>query len=76
MHLYQSYISSQDRPSCVFSPTCSEYTRQAIQLYGPVKGSLMGAERLLRCHKYQVSPYKVDSEGHYLDPLPLPGRTK
>ena len=48
---YQRWISPLKRmPSCRFLPTCSEYAIDAIRWYGPVRGSLMAAGRLLRCH--------------------------
>lgn len=37
---------------CRFYPTCSEYTYRAIEKYGFVKGSLMGAWRILRCNPF------------------------
>lgn len=47
---------------CRFTPTCSEYTIQAIQEYGALKGSLMGIKRILRCHplgKFGYDPVPV-----------------
>lgn len=35
---------------CVFTPTCSEYARIAIMRYGVLRGGLMTARRLSRCH--------------------------
>jgi len=39
--------------SCVFYPTCSEYTKEAIERYGIFKGSFLGLKRILRCHPWQ-----------------------
>ncbi len=36
--------------ACRYTPTCSEYTYQAIEKYGIVKGAWKGLKRLLRCH--------------------------
>lgn len=47
---YQLMISPYLPPSCRFTPSCSEYTRQAVERYGVGKGLLMGLKRLCRCH--------------------------
>lgn len=39
--------------ACVFVPTCSEYTKQAIEKYGSLKGVYKGVERILHCHPWQ-----------------------
>lgn len=43
--------------SCRFEPTCSHYTEQAIQKYGLLKGSWMGARRIGRCHPWNPGGY-------------------
>lgn len=58
---YQKNISVFKKPSCVFYPTCSEYTKQAIEKYGVFKGSYLGFLRILRCHPWQkkhIDPVK------------------
>jgi uncharacterized protein len=52
VRFYQLHISPLKPPSCIYSPTCSEYTYQAIAKYGFVRGVAMGVERLLRCHPF------------------------
>lgn len=37
---------------CRFSPSCSEYTKMCIELYGFKKGIKMGLIRLLNCHPF------------------------
>ncbi|RKY29671.1 MAG: membrane protein insertion efficiency factor YidD [Candidatus Omnitrophota bacterium] len=49
---YQKYIRYQLPCSCRFTPSCSEYTRQALIKYGFFKGCLLGVLRLLRCHPF------------------------
>lgn len=49
---YKRYVSPMLPPSCRFTPSCSQYTMEAIQKYGVLKGGLMGAWRLLRCHPF------------------------
>ena len=47
---YQLMVSPYLPPACRFTPTCSEYTRQAIERYGALKGLVLGFKRLCRCH--------------------------
>ncbi len=37
---------------CRYIPTCSEYAIEALEKYGAIKGGLLGARRILRCHPY------------------------
>jgi uncharacterized protein len=38
---------------CVFYPTCSEYSKQAIIKYGVLKGFYLSIKRIIRCHPWQ-----------------------
>lgn len=49
---YQKFFSKALPPSCRFTPTCSEYTKQAIEKYGFFKGGLKGIVRILHCHPF------------------------
>ena len=48
---YQMAISPiiGGRAACRFTPSCSEYTKQAIERYGIIRGVFMGLRRILRC---------------------------
>ena len=46
---YQLILSPLLPPSCRYHPTCSEYTRQAVEKYGPWRGAFMGIRRICRC---------------------------
>ncbi len=58
--VYQS-ISKYTPPVCRFTPTCSDYMRQAIVKYGVLKGVWLGVKRICKCHPFHPGGY---------DPLP------
>ncbi|MBU2567727.1 MAG: membrane protein insertion efficiency factor YidD [Elusimicrobia bacterium] len=37
---------------CRFTPTCSEYTYQAVDSFGAIKGLMLGLRRVIRCHPF------------------------
>lgn len=39
---------------CRFTPTCSQYTYEAIEKYGVVKGFFKGLARVVRCHPWSA----------------------
>lgn len=52
IRFYQLAISPRHRKHCKYYPTCSEYTRQAVDKYGIIKGSLLGIIRILKCNPF------------------------
>lgn len=54
---YQLTISRALPPSCRFTPSCSQYTLQAVEKYGLLKGSWLGTRRILRCHPWHPGGY-------------------
>lgn len=51
----------QQRGTCRFTPTCSQYTYEAVERYGIVKGILLGLKRIAKCHPFNKGG---------LDPVP------
>ncbi|MBD5201606.1 MAG: membrane protein insertion efficiency factor YidD [Bacteroidales bacterium] len=54
---YQGAISPHLPASCRYTPTCSSYAVEALRKYGPLKGGLLAAKRILRCHPWGGSGY-------------------
>ncbi len=52
-----SPIMTYHGSNCKFYPTCSEYTKQAIDKYGVLKGVFMGIWRVLRCNPFSKGGY-------------------
>ncbi|HEY5258872.1 MAG TPA: membrane protein insertion efficiency factor YidD [Candidatus Baltobacteraceae bacterium] len=50
--LYKRLISPLLPPACRFYPSCSQYAAQAIEKHGVVRGSMLAAGRLMRCHPF------------------------
>jgi putative membrane protein insertion efficiency factor len=61
LRAYKLLISPMFAGSCRFLPSCSDYTAEAISRFGVVRGTLLGARRLARCHPLG---------SHGLDPVP------
>ena len=57
IRFYQTCITPYTPPSCRFTPTCSEYARQAIIKHGPFKGLALAVWRILRCNPWGGSGY-------------------
>ena len=57
IRFYQRFISPLTPPACRFTPTCSQYTLEAIQKYGALKGTWLGIKRICRCHPWGDSGY-------------------
>lgn len=61
IRLYQRVLSPLLGPHCRFYPSCSEYAVQAITQHGILRGTVLAARRLSRCHP-------LNAGGH--DPVP------
>lgn len=59
--LYQWFISPILGASCRYTPTCSQYTVEALKKHGPVKGLYLSIKRILSCNPWG---------GHGHDPVP------
>tara|TARA_R110000782_G_scaffold231061_1_gene317373 strand:- start:64598 stop:64819 length:222 start_codon:yes stop_codon:yes gene_type:complete len=61
IRVYQLSISPFLGANCRYSPTCSQYSLEAIEKYGPLKGTWLAIKRISSCHPWG---------GHGHDPVP------
>lgn len=54
---YQKFISPLKPSTCRFYPTCSQYSKQAIEKYGVIKGLWLTIKRLAKCHPFHPGGY-------------------
>jgi putative membrane protein insertion efficiency factor len=57
LRLYKICVSPLLPSACRYSPTCSEYMRDAVGQYGAAKGIWMGLRRLARCHPFHAGGF-------------------
>ena len=61
IRFYQWVISPALGPKCRFTPTCSQYTAEALKKHGLAKGFLLSVKRISKCRP---------GGGHGYDPVP------
>jgi len=79
IRFYQLFISPALPPSCIYEPSCSKYTYQAIAKHGALKGTYLGIRRILRCHPwaqggYDPVPDEVIFAFRPVSPAEVPGK--
>ena len=52
IRVYRAALSGWLGGQCRFYPTCSHYAEDAIREFGAVKGTVLGAWRILRCNPF------------------------
>ena len=60
INFYQKHIScwlEQKNIRCKYYPTCSEYSKQAIEKDGVIKGCLISIKRILKCNPFSKGGY-------------------
>ncbi len=63
LRFYRRFLSPLKPPMCRFSPTCSQYAIEAVEVHGVLRGGGLAIWRLLRCQPFARSGY---------DPVPRP----
>jgi len=57
IRLYQLCLSPFLGPCCRFMPSCSEYAREAISIYGVLKGTWLMLKRVMKCGPWHQGGY-------------------
>jgi hypothetical protein len=57
IRFYRYAISPLLGRRCRFYPSCSEYTAEAVEKYGALKGAKLGIKRLSRCHPWNTGGF-------------------
>jgi hypothetical protein len=57
VRIYQKTLSRLKPPCCRFYPTCSDYTIEAIQKHGILRGLWLSFRRIGRCHPWNPGGY-------------------
>ncbi len=51
-NLISPFLGNLFGGSCRFTPTCSEYSYEAIEKYGLIKGIIKSCQRISKCHPF------------------------
>jgi putative membrane protein insertion efficiency factor len=65
MWLIGFYQRRLSRHTCLYSPTCSEYTKRSINNCGVLLGILLGMWRILRCNPLSKGGYDPAPENYF-----------
>lgn len=59
LKIYKKFLSPGNFGinTCRFTPSCSDYTYEAVEKYGALKGTIMGLKRLVRCNPFSKGGY-------------------
>jgi hypothetical protein len=57
IRFYQRAVSPGLPPACRFEPSCSNYSHDAIEKHGVLRGGWLTMRRLARCHPFHATGY-------------------
>lgn len=73
LYVYQNVLSKHISADCLFTPGCSEFSKQAIRENGLLKGTILTIDRVNRCNRIaalDLKHYRVDPKiNRYPDPV-------
>lgn len=73
LYFYQNVLSKHISADCLYTPGCSEFSKQAIREFGLLKGIVLSVDRVNRCNRIagiDLKHYDVDKNtNRYPDPV-------
>jgi len=57
LRVYKFALSPMFPPACRYVPSCSDYSMEAVERYGAIRGSALAVWRILRCHPFAKGGY-------------------
>jgi putative component of membrane protein insertase Oxa1/YidC/SpoIIIJ protein YidD len=63
---YQKWLSPQISADCLYSPSCSEYSKRLFKRYGLIGGIITSSDRLMRCDRISattINPVSIGNDG-------------
>jgi len=67
LYVYQNFISQHLSADCLYDPSCSDFSKQAVKEYGIFKGGLLSFDRLSRCNRIaatDLNPAMINKKTH------------
>jgi putative component of membrane protein insertase Oxa1/YidC/SpoIIIJ protein YidD len=73
LYVYQNYFSQHLSASCLYDPSCSDFSKHAVKEFGLIKGTLLSFDRLSRCNRIAATDlhiHEIDPKSHrFHDPV-------
>lgn len=67
LYVYQNFVSQHFSADCLYDPSCSDFSKQAVKEYGLFKGGLLSVDRLSRCNRIaatDLDPGMINKKSH------------
>ena len=73
LYMYQNFVSQHFSADCLYNPSCSDFSKQAVKEFGFLKGGLLTFDRLNRCNRIaatSLDPGTINKKSHrFNDPI-------
>lgn len=55
LKVYSNHISEQIINDCIYEESCSTFSQGALRTFGPLKGTMLSMDRMMRCNRLSQS---------------------